>query len=83
MLTDLRLLGLLLAVAVCSSVVPYVLDQVVLRRVGTATFAVLTALLPATATLVGAVGLAQVPTWPELAGLGLVSGAILLTARAR
>ena len=78
-----RLLGLLLVVALCSSVVPYVLDQVVLRRVGTATFAVLTALLPATATVVGAVVLAQVPTWPELAGLLLVSGAILLTARGR
>ncbi|MCL1868982.1 MAG: EamA family transporter [Promicromonosporaceae bacterium] len=80
---DLRLLALLLVVAVCSSVVPYVLDQVVLRRAGTATFAVLTALLPATAVVVGAVVLRQVPTWPEAAGLALVSGAIVMTARAR
>ena len=78
-----RVLVLLLVVALCSSVVPYVLDQVVLRRVGTAGFAVLTALLPATAVVVGAVALAQVPTWPELAGLALVSGAIVMTARAR
>ena len=42
-------------VGVLSSVVPYVLDQVVLRRVGTARFAVLLALLPATATVVGLV----------------------------
>ncbi|WP_425957035.1 EamA family transporter [Xylanimonas sp. McL0601] len=80
---DPRLLAFLLVVAVCSSVVPYVLDQVVLRRVGTATFAVLTAMLPATAVVVGAVVLQQVPTWPELAGLTLVSGAIVMTARAR
>lgn len=78
---DPALLGFLLVVAVCSSVVPYVLDQVVLRRLGTATFAVLLAMLPATAVLVGAVVLRQVPTWPELAGLVLVSGAIAMTAR--
>ncbi|WP_342770166.1 EamA family transporter [Xylanimonas allomyrinae] len=76
-------LGLLLVVAVCSSVVPYVLDQVVLRRTGTATFAVLTALLPATAVAVGAVVLRQVPTLPEAAGLVLVTGAIMMTAGAR
>ena len=80
---DPGLLAFLLVVAVCSSVVPYVLDQVVLRRVGTATFAVLTALLPATAVIVGAVVLGQVPTWPETVGLLLVSGAIMMTARAR
>ncbi len=80
---DPELLVFLLAVAVFSSVVPYVLDQVVLRRVGTATFAVLTALLPATAVVVGALVLTQVPTWPEIAGLVLVSGAIVMTARAR
>jgi inner membrane transporter RhtA len=78
-----RMLLFLLVVAVCSSVVPYVLDQLVLRRVGTAAFSVLTALLPATAVVVGAVVLRQIPTWPELAGLALVSGAIAMTARAR
>jgi inner membrane transporter RhtA len=80
---DAGTLALLAVVAVCSSVVTYVLDQVVLRRVGTATSAVLTALLPATAVVVGAVMLAQVPTWPEVAGLAAVSGAIVMTARAR
>ncbi|MGF0118400.1 EamA family transporter [Promicromonospora sp. Marseille-Q5078] len=79
--TDVPLLLFLLVVAVCSSVVPYVLDQVVLRRVGTATFSVMLALLPATAVLVGAVVLRQIPTWPELVGLVLVSGAIALTSR--
>ena len=54
-LVDPMVLGLGLGVGVLSSVVPYVLDQVVLRRVGTARFAVLLALLPATATIVGLV----------------------------
>ena len=80
---DLALLGFLLVVAVCSSVVPYVLDQVVLRRVGTATFSVLLAMLPATATVIGAVVLRQIPSWPEIAGLALVSGAIVMTAAGR
>ncbi|MCB7135058.1 EamA family transporter [Cellulosimicrobium marinum] len=68
------------AVALFSSVVPYALEQVVLQRVSAATFSVLLALLPATAAVVGAVVLRQVPTWPELVGLLLVSGAIAMTA---
>lgn len=67
------------AVAVLSSVLPYALDQVVLRRVGPATFSVLLALLPATAVVVGAVVLRQVPTVAELVGLACVSAAILMT----
>lgn len=78
---DPALLVLLLVVAVCSSVVPYGLEQVVLRHLSAATFAVLLALLPATAAIIGAVMLRQVPTWPELVGLVLVSGAIAMTAR--
>lgn len=69
------------AIALFSSVVPYALEQVILRRVSAATFSVLLALLPATAAVVGAVVLQQVPTLPELAGLVLVSGAIVMTAR--
>ena len=67
-LVDPVVLGLGLGVGVLSSVVPYVLDQVVLRRVGTARFAVLLALLPATATVVGLVLLAQLPGPAEAAG---------------
>lgn len=81
-LIDGRLAALVLGVAVFSSVIPYAIDQVVLRRLRPATFAVLLALLPATATLVGAVTLRQVPHGWEIVGLLLVSGAIALTARA-
>ncbi|MFS0704685.1 DMT family transporter [Cellulomonas sp. 179-A 9B4 NHS] len=80
-LADARLAALVVAIAVCSSVVPYALEQVVLRRVTAATFAVLLALLPATAAVVGAVVLRQWPHGLELVGLLLVSGAIALTAR--
>jgi inner membrane transporter RhtA len=81
-LTDARLAALVLGVAVFSSVIPYAIDQVVLRRLRPATFAVLLALLPATAAVVGAVALQQVPQGWEVVGLLLVSGAIALTARA-
>jgi inner membrane transporter RhtA len=68
-------------VGVLSSVVPYVLDQVVLRRVGQARFAVLLALLPATATVVGLIGLVQVPSVPEVFGIAAVIAAVALRSR--
>lgn len=71
------------AVGVLSSVVPYGIEQVVLRRVSAATFAVLLALLPATAAVVGAVALRQWPHGLEVLGLALVMGAIVLTAPPR
>jgi inner membrane transporter RhtA len=73
------LLGL--GVGVLSSVVPYVLDQVVLQRVGRARFAVLLALLPATATIVGFVGLGQVPGAAEGLGIAAVVAAVALRSR--
>ncbi len=80
-LGSLALVSAMVAVAVLSSVVPYAIDQIVLRRVRSATFAVLLATLPATAAVVGAVALAQWPRPLELLGLLAVSGAIVLTAR--
>ncbi|MBO1751525.1 EamA family transporter [Actinotalea sp. BY-33] len=75
-----RLALALVVVAVLSSVVPYGLEQLVLRTVSPATFAVLLALLPATAAVVGAVVLGQWPHGVELVGLVLVSAAIALTS---
>jgi inner membrane transporter RhtA len=66
---------------VLSSVVPYVLDQVVLRRVGQARFAVLLALLPATATVVGLIALRQVPSPLEGIGITAVIAAVALRSR--
>lgn len=66
------LLGAGVAVGICSSVIPYVCDQLAMARLPRATFALLLALLPATATLIGVIVLHQVPTWAELAGIALV-----------
>jgi len=59
-------------VGVCSSVIPYVTDQLAMARLPRATFALMLALLPATATIVGLVVLGQIPTWQDLLGIGLV-----------
>jgi inner membrane transporter RhtA len=80
-LVDPLLLLLAVGVGVLSSVVPYVLDQLVLRRVGQARFAVLLALLPATATVVGLVALAQVPGALEALGIAAVVAAVGLRSR--
>lgn len=74
---------LLLAVGVglLSSLVPYALDQVVLRRLGRGRFAVLLALLPATATVVGLVALQQVPGTLEALGIAAVVAAVALRSR--
>lgn len=71
----------LVGVAVASSVVPYVIDQLVLRRLRPAQFAILLAILPVSALLVGVVVLQQVPHGLEILGLVLVSVAIALTSR--
>lgn len=65
-------------VGICSSVIPYVSDQLAMARLPRATFALMLALLPAAATVMGLVLLAQVPTWQDLAGIGLVIGGIVL-----
>ncbi len=61
-----------IGVGLCSSVVPYVLDQLALARLPRASYALLVALLPATATVIGIVVLAQVPSPAEAAGVALV-----------
>lgn len=75
-----RTAAAVVGVGVLSSVVPYAIEQVVLRRVAPATFAVLLATLPATAALVGAVVLAQLPHPVEVVGLVAVSAAIALAS---
>jgi len=78
---DARLLALGVGVGVLSSVLPYALDQVVLRRVGRARFAVLLALLPVIATAVGLLALRQVPGLAEAAGITAVVAAVALRSR--
>ena len=75
---DPRLLGAAVGVGVTSSVIPYVCDQLAMRRLPRASFALLLALLPATATTIGLVVLHQVPTPADLVGIGLVVAGVAL-----
>lgn len=61
-----------IGVGVSSSVIPYVCDQLAMARLPRATFALLLALLPATAAVVGAIVLGQVPSLIEVIGIALV-----------
>ncbi len=76
------LLAACLGVGILASVVPYALEQLAMTRLPRARFALLLALLPASAALVGAVVLGQVPGLLELAGIGLVGVAAGLGSHA-
>jgi inner membrane transporter RhtA len=65
-----------IGVGVTSSVIPYVFDQLAMARLSRATYSLLVSLLPATATVIGIVVLAQVPSWVEAAGVALVIAAV-------
>lgn len=73
-----ELLAAAIIVGICSSVIPYVCDQLALARLPRATFALLLALLPATATVIGLIVLRQVPAPAEVAGIGLVIAGVAL-----
>jgi inner membrane transporter RhtA len=61
-----------IGVGLCSSVIPYVCDQLAMSRLSRSSFALLLALLPATATIIAAAVLAQIPTAQDLIGVALV-----------
>jgi inner membrane transporter RhtA len=73
--------GALLAgigVGISSSVVPYATDQLAMARLPRATYATMVALLPAIATIIGIVVLAQIPSLAEVAGITLVIAGVAL-----
>src|SRR5258705_11867237 len=59
-------------VGLCSSVIPYVCDQLGMSRLPRASFALLLCLLPASAAIIGAFVLAQLPTLKDVSGIALV-----------
>ena len=67
-----------IGVGVSSSVIPYVADQLAMRDLPRATYALMVSLLPATATIIGVVVLAQLPSAKELAGVALVIAGVAL-----
>lgn len=76
--TSMELLGAAVAVGVCSSVIPYVCDQLAMKRLARASFALMLSLLPATAAVIGIVVLHQLPTAPEAAGIAVVIAGVAL-----
>lgn len=72
------ILLLALGLGFFSSVIPYSLDQVVMRMAGPAYFAVLQAILPVVAAVVGAVALGQWLSLAEAAGVALVVVAVVV-----
>jgi len=69
---DPLLLAAGIGVGLSSSVIPYVCDQLAMARLPRATFALMLALLPATAAIIGMLVLHQMPSALDSAGLALV-----------
>ncbi|MFD9701184.1 DMT family transporter [Lentzea sp. NPDC059081] len=65
-------------VGICSSVIPYVGDQLAMARLPRATYALMVSLLPATATVVGIIVLTQIPAVTEIIGVVLVVAGVAL-----
>jgi inner membrane transporter RhtA len=65
-------------VGISSSVIPYVCDQLAMARLSRATYSLMVSLLPATATAVGIVVLAQIPSSTEILGVGFVVAAVAI-----
>lgn len=59
-------------VGICSSVIPYVCDQLAMARLPRASFALMLSLLPPTATLIGVIVLRQIPSLTDCLGIALV-----------
>jgi inner membrane transporter RhtA len=63
-------------VGICSSVIPYVTDQLAMARLSRAAYSLMVSLLPAIATVIGVIVLTQLPSAAELAGVALVIGGV-------
>lgn len=67
-----------IGVGLCSSVIPYVCDQLAMSRLPRSSFALLLAILPATATIVAIIVLSQIPTIQDSIGITLVMAGIAI-----
>lgn len=72
------LLAAAIGVGICSSVIPYVCDQLAMARLPRATFALLLSLLPAMASVIGILVLRQIPSPIEIIGVLLVVCGVLV-----
>ncbi|MFI6687308.1 EamA family transporter [Streptomyces sp. NPDC050485] len=71
------------AVAVLSSVLPYTLELLALRRLPASTFAILMSLEPAIAATAGLLILSQALSWPQALAIALVIGASMGAVRSQ
>jgi inner membrane transporter RhtA len=67
-----------IGVGLSSSVIPYVTDQLAMARLPRASYALLVSLLPAVATVIGLLVLAQVPSVRDAVGVALVIAGVAL-----
>jgi len=74
------LLGAGCGVGICSSVIPYVTDQLAMARLPRTAFALLMSLLPASATIIGVIVLHQLPGRDEIIGIALVAAGVAVRA---
>jgi inner membrane transporter RhtA len=72
------LLTAAIGVGICSSVIPYICDQLAMSRLPRASFALLLSLLPVTATLIGIIVLAQFPSATDILGIALVVAGVAI-----
>ncbi|CDX13108.1 conserved membrane hypothetical protein [Mesorhizobium sp. ORS 3324] len=73
-----QLLIAAIGVGVCSSVIPYICDQLAMARLPRASFALMLSLLPLTATLIGVIVLRQVPSLTDCLGIALVVAGVAM-----
>ena len=74
----LTILGLAAGLGLLSAAIPYGLDQVVMRMAGPSLFALLQAILPVVAAIIGAIALGQWLTVAEIVGILLIMVAVAL-----
>ena len=72
------LLAAAAGVGISSSVIPYVCDQLAMKKLPAASFSLLLSLLPATATAMGIIVLRQFPPGPQLVGLASVVAGVAM-----
>lgn len=73
-----QLLVAAIGVGVCSSVIPYICDQLAMARLPRASFALMLSLLPLTATLIGVIVLRQVPSIAGCIGIAMVIAGVAM-----
>jgi inner membrane transporter RhtA len=81
-LLDPAAIGAGIGVGLASSVIPYVFDQLAMARLSRTSYSLMVSLLPATATVIGIVVLAQLPNAVEVAGVALVVAGVALHRQA-